>query len=192
MESAKRRPDAVRAADAKYGSSDKCKAKRKERREGPAREKILEQKRRWGALHRDEINAKRRAERKANENQERTRRAVDRELNGDWKNERDRNWRATHREHLQAYQRQRSFGLSPEQFAAMLDEQNDLCAVCHVHMESRGELLPTGRKRTGICVDHDHVTGKVRGLLCSNCNKALGLFHDDPVALEAAAAYLRR
>ena len=41
-------------------------------------------------------------------------------------------------------------------------------------------------------VDHCHVGGEVRGLLCSNCNVGLGMFADNPEALEAAARYIRR
>lgn len=44
--------------------------------------------------------------------------------------------------------------------------------------------------RRELCVDHDHVTGKVRGLLCDNCNKALGLFKDNSQFLTNAIRYL--
>lgn len=43
-----------------------------------------------------------------------------------------------------------------------------------------------------LAVDHNHKTGKVRGLLCRRCNQALGKLEDDPALFEAAATYLRK
>ena len=58
------------------------------------------------------------------------------------------------------------------------------CGICKVSLTSdRG---PTGR-----CVDHDHKTGKVRGVLCNNCNRALGLMEDSETRLKAAIEYLK-
>ena len=77
----------------------------------------------------------------------------------------------------------RMYGLEPEQIQAMRDAQGDLCAICkRVHV-GRGDRLH---------IDHDHVTGKIRGLLCANCNTMLGLAGDDLDRLRAAAAYIRR
>lgn len=71
------------------------------------------------------------------------------------------------------------YGITQSDFVAMLLEQDGLCAVCH------GEPL-----QGVLHVDHDHATGKVRGLLCENCNRGLGLFQDNPHLLANAASYL--
>lgn len=63
----------------------------------------------------------------------------------------------------------RAYGLSVEQFEQMRLDQNGLCAICH-------QEPPHGRQ--GLVVDHDHKTGKVRGLLCNSCNRLLGSFED--------------
>ena len=83
------------------------------------------------------------------------------------------------RELRQNSQRKCLYGITAKQFRDFLVAQNDACAGCRI-----------GVNETKPHVDHDHVTGKVRGLLCGNCNKAIGLVHDDPVRLRALAAYL--
>lgn len=75
----------------------------------------------------------------------------------------------------------RQFGLSIEDYEGMLAKQNGTCQIC---------CEPPGVRR--LAVDHCHVSGKVRGLLCINCNHALGKMKDSPELLEAAAQYLRR
>lgn len=59
------------------------------------------------------------------------------------------------------------YGLTQEQFAALLDAQDNKCGVCQKPLEDR---------RGKMAVDHDHQTGAVRGLLCNHCNGALGWF----------------
>lgn len=81
------------------------------------------------------------------------------------------------------YRYMRNYGLTLERFDEMRLEQNHRCFICHTHeTEERLEVLN---------VDHDHETGEVRKLLCSLCNKGLGLFKDSPALLENAASYLR-
>lgn len=73
------------------------------------------------------------------------------------------------------------YGLSPDEYGAMLKSQGQKCAIC-------GE---TGGGRWGVLVvDHDHKTDEVRGLLCHNCNTAIGLMNDAPDRLRKAAEYL--
>lgn len=78
--------------------------------------------------------------------------------------------------------RQSKYGLSPEDVARMLDDQCGGCAIC---------AKPIRGLR--FHVDHDHATGKVRGLLCHHCNTRLlpSVEHPDPF-IDAALAYLQR
>lgn len=74
------------------------------------------------------------------------------------------------------------YGLTPEDLASLEAKQNNCCAVCN---------LPAGKNWRGrLFVDHDHNTGKVRGLLCNDCNVGIGRFRDNPALLKAAAEYL--
>lgn len=70
----------------------------------------------------------------------------------------------------------RRYGLGADDVDAMVAAQDGLCAIC--------------RKRPPGHVDHDHKTGRVRGVLCSECNQELGNFRDDTAALRAAINYL--
>ena len=77
-------------------------------------------------------------------------------------------------------QRLRSdYGLTPEIHMELLRRQNGLCAIC-------GKLDPSGT----LDIDHCHVTGKVRGLLCGSCNRGIGQLGDNPDRLRKAAEYL--
>ena len=77
----------------------------------------------------------------------------------------------------------RTFGISAAEFDAMLAVQGGCCAVCGVEQTTDGRAFR---------VDHDHETGRVRGLLCHSCNVAIGLLKDDVVVLAQAIAYLER
>lgn len=73
------------------------------------------------------------------------------------------------------------FGLTVAQYDAMLAAQGGCCAACGEEPKSR--LM--GKTLISLAVDHDHATGKVRGLLCSNCNVSLGMLKDDVAKLQA-------
>lgn len=82
---------------------------------------------------------------------------------------------ADRRSHLK-----RKFGITPEQYEAMLAAQGGGCAIC--------ERPP--REDISLHVDHDHETGRIRGLLCFRCNNSLGDLDDDPALLRAALQYV--
>jgi hypothetical protein len=78
----------------------------------------------------------------------------------------------------------RSYGLTFKDYETMLFNQNGVCAICSK------EPPNTHKKR--LNVDHCHTTGKVRGLLCDACNRAIGLLKDSPDLLNKAISYLAR
>ena len=79
------------------------------------------------------------------------------------------------------YGLRRKYGIGIAEYEHMLLAQRGVCAIC-----AEPEPVPGVR----LAVDHDHATGSVRGLLCSLCNRTLGLMRDDPDLLRAAASYL--
>ncbi|QRV53519.1 endonuclease VII domain-containing protein [Streptomyces californicus] len=72
----------------------------------------------------------------------------------------------------------RRYGLTARELAGIRERQGGRCAVCKTPDER-------------LFVDHNHVSGAVRGLLCGTCNSGIGMLKDSPTVLEAAAAYLR-
>ncbi len=76
----------------------------------------------------------------------------------------------------------RSYGLTAESYAARLAAQDGKCAVCG--------CLPEQSAKGVLAVDHDHATGRVRGLLCGLCNTGIGLLKDNRTFLLRAADYL--
>lgn len=75
----------------------------------------------------------------------------------------------------------RKYGLTEDDYDWKLREQDYRCAICRKHQNETGKVL---------VVDHDHDTGKVRGLLCNSCNTRLGICHDNPRLLAAMLVYL--
>lgn len=82
---------------------------------------------------------------------------------------------------------QRNYGITFRQYRLMLEDQKGLCKICG----SEGFIMNKDRHKMKLVVDHCHSTGKVRGLLCHNCNRALGLFQDSRDSLLKAIDHLK-
>jgi nitrate/TMAO reductase-like tetraheme cytochrome c subunit len=80
----------------------------------------------------------------------------------------------------------RVYGLTEKEYENMKENQNYRCAICN----SEGFMIGSNNHTEKLAVDHDHNTGKVRELLCHNCNRGLGLFQDNIEILETALKYL--
>ena len=77
------------------------------------------------------------------------------------------------------------YGITQEDYDALLEKQHGVCAICHKPSKPGGK-----RSASRLHVDHDHETGRVRGLLCNRCNLGIGHLHDSPVLLLSALKYL--
>lgn len=88
-------------------------------------------------------------------------------------------WARSNRRRTRDGRLRRAYGITIEQYDAMLEAQGGVCAICGADPGERT-----------LAVDHNHADGRVRGLLCDNCNNGLGRFQDDPELLLAAAQYL--
>ena len=87
------------------------------------------------------------------------------------------------------YQRMANYGISSEQYYDLVKRQNNRCGICG-RLERR-KNYKTG-KRQSLSIDHDHASGKNRGLLCRDCNFAIGLFEDNAAIVQKAVQYLRK
>lgn len=116
--------------------------------------------------------------------------------------QRMKRWRTEHREQILEYRRlwrakqpkekirqehrkynlKKCFGLSLEQYDLMLKAQKGRCAICR---------RPETKYHRKLCVDHDHKTGRIRGLLCIRCNGGLSFF-DNRELLDAMTKYLKK
>ena len=80
------------------------------------------------------------------------------------------------------YQKQYRYNVTQEQYNQIFDKQNGCCAICKKHQSEFKKALD---------IDHNHTTGKIRGLLCMKCNRGLGYFDDNTNKLDNASSYLK-
>lgn len=71
-------------------------------------------------------------------------------------------------------------GITPEELITAFESQNKSCPICLEYISLKDSAI-----------DHNHITNEFRGLLCKQCNRALGMFKDDPEILERAMVYLK-
>lgn len=76
----------------------------------------------------------------------------------------------------------KAYGITLSDYNAMLEAQGGVCAICKGTEGMQRDVQ--------MAVDHCHATGKVRGILCSHCNRGLGFFKDNIESLKAAIKYL--
>ncbi len=97
----------------------------------------------------------------------------------------DLNYRRTHKTTIRNIAKKcklkQVYGLTLEQFQDLAIRQNNTCAICYRSQKDSNKLL---------VVDHDHKTGRIRGLLCTSCNLSLGLINDSKDVLKSALKYL--
>jgi hypothetical protein len=82
---------------------------------------------------------------------------------------------------VRKYKLRFKYGITIDEYNKMLKKQNNVCLICK---------RPETEHNKNLAVDHNHNTGKVRGLLCCKCNKGLGHFEDNALWLRIAADYL--
>lgn len=95
------------------------------------------------------------------------------------------------RETVRAQQLMKKYGLTYEQHQEMFRAQGGACSICGTLFDVAFVGHAKGKSNKAH-VDHDHVSGKVRGLLCTQCNTALGLFKDNSANLAKAIVYLEK
>lgn len=89
--------------------------------------------------------------------------------------------KACHKKRKVRHHLKTSYGITPEQKNQMLEQQQNRCLICEKDI--------SGKAKSHI--DHCHNTGKIRGILCSNCNRAIGLLSDCTKNLNRAIIYLQ-
>lgn len=190
------------------GISDKPHDRRKESRKNyrkgyylANRERILRQIREWkkankervkrtntasNARNKQKINEQKRKYYAANLEKKRAYHRKWREANPESFARARRKYKEAHPERSRLSLMKKKYGMGAGEFESMYEAQGGRCKIC-------GEEIEQWDRRTHRThIDHDHKTGKVRGILCSNCNKLLGYARDDSAILKAAVEYLGR
>lgn len=95
-------------------------------------------------------------------------------------------YRLRYKARIRRYTLKTQYGITEEQYNAMLAEQGGVCAICNRPERKKNNQGAVAR----LSVDHDHKTDEVRRLLCHGCNHGIGAFEENPNAMRRAAAYI--
>lgn len=99
--------------------------------------------------------------------------------------ENTKKWREKNRDKQRAYNNKYSFkrkyGITHDDYDLMYTDQKGKCLICERHQSDLKQRL---------CLDHNHATGEIRGLLCHQCNHGIGLFYENVNSLKRAITYL--
>jgi hypothetical protein len=97
------------------------------------------------------------------------------------------------REYDNKHYKLKNYGITIDEYNKLIEKQNNRCAICGIDFDflekvrKYNKVPGTGKPR----IDHDHNTGKIRGLLCDDCNTALGIFQENPLILIKAINYIQ-
>lgn len=100
--------------------------------------------------------------------------------------QRARDWGNAHPEYVRDRYLRRHYGITLAEYQALHQKQGGVCAICE-----KPETIKRIATLKSLHVDHDHITGRVRGLLCFRCNAMLGHVAEDPAVFESAIRYLK-
>jgi hypothetical protein len=88
-------------------------------------------------------------------------------------------------EYMRNFDLKKSYGITQDDYNEMFTKQNGCCKICEIHILNLNQ-----KRKKHLCIDHDHKTGKIRGLLCDKCNRGIGLLQDSKYVLLNAYNYL--
>lgn len=99
------------------------------------------------------------------------------------------NWRSKNPDYETNRKLKERYGITPEKYTELLVVQGNRCAICGNEETARHNR---SKKVQKLAVDHDHLTGKIRGILCQECNRGIAKFHEDISRLRGAIDYLSK
>ena len=111
------------------------------------------------------------------------------EQNKDKRSKNVKNWRIKYKNKLKDKSLKKRYNLRLDEYNVLYIQQNGLCAICH---KPETKINYISKVPDLLAVDHNHKTGQIRGLLCSRCNRYLGIFEENPEMMNEFNLYLQK